>query len=131
MPSEGGDHVRPDAIGVVQVTARGELDAAADQLTRALDDALSSGARFVVVDLLDVTFIDSSVVRDLVLAHRTVRERDGWVRIVYTHHMLKRVIEICGLSEVFPQYPTVSAALSRAPHLDAGVPVGETTRGGA
>ncbi len=52
-----------------------------------------------------------------------VSERGGWVRIVYTHHLIKRVIEICGLTEVFPQYPTVAAAISRTPHLDADVGV--------
>lgn len=122
--------MRPDP-GVVQVTASGELDAATDELSRALDSAVSGGAQHLVVDLLDVTFIDSSVVRDLVLTHRTVSERGGWVRIVYTHHLIKRVIEICGLTEVFPQYPTVAAAISRTPHRDADVGVGGSTRGGA
>lgn len=121
--------MRPDA-GVVQVTARGELDAATQELSRALDSAVAGGADHLVVDLLDVTFIDSSVVRDLVLAHRAVSGRGGWVRIVYTHHLIKRVIEICGLTEVFPQYPTVAAAMSRTAHLDAEIGVG-STRGGA
>lgn len=122
--------MRPDATGVVQVTASGELDAATDELSRALDSAVSGGADHLVVDLLDVTFIDSSVVRDLVLAHRAVSERGGWVRIVYTHHLIKRVIEICGLSEVFPQYPTVAAAISRTPHR-SDVEVEGSTSGGA
>jgi stage II sporulation protein AA (anti-sigma F factor antagonist) len=115
----------------VQVTASGELDAATDELSRALDSAVAGGAQHLVVDLLDVTFIDSSVVRDLVLAHRAVSERGGWVRIVYTHHLIKRVITICGLTEVFPQYPTVAAAISRTPHQGVDVEVSGSTRGGA
>jgi stage II sporulation protein AA (anti-sigma F factor antagonist) len=122
--------VRPEPTGVVQVTARGKLDAATDELARALDSAVAGGADHLVVDLLDVTFIDSSVVRDLVLAHRAVSERGGWLRIVYTHHLITRVIEICGLSEIFPQYPTVAAAISRTPH-HPDVEVGGSTRGGA
>lgn len=122
--------MRPEPTGVVQVTARGELDAATDELARALDSAVAGGADHLVVDLLDVTFIDSSVVRDLVLAHRAVSERGGWLRIVYTHHLITRVIEICGLSEIFPQYPTVAAAISRTPH-HPDVEVGGSTRGGA
>lgn len=123
--------MRPDPSGVVQVTASGELDAATDELSRALDSAVAGGAQHLVVDLLDVTFIDSSVVRDLVLTHRAVSERGGWVRIVYTHHLIKRVIQICGLTDVFPQYPTVAAAISSSPHLDADVGVSGSTRGGA
>jgi stage II sporulation protein AA (anti-sigma F factor antagonist) len=118
--------VRPD---VVQVSASGEIDAGTDQLARALDDAVSGGAQHVVVDLLDVTFIDSSVVRSLVLAHRELSAREGWVRVVYTHHLIKRVIDICGLAEIFPQYPTVSAAMNRSPQQSDGVTVGR--KGGA
>ena len=122
--------MRPDTAGVIQVTASGELDAASDELSRALDSAVAGGAQHLVVDLLDVTFIDSSVVRDLVIAHRTVSQRGGWVRIVYTHHLIKRVIEICGLAEVFPQYPTVSAAIHRTPH-PADVGADHSRSGGA
>ena len=45
---------------------------------------------------------------------------DGWVRVVYTHHVIRRVIEICGLIDLLPQYTTLDAALRNAPtrHLD-------------
>ena len=46
--------------------------------------------------MLNVTFIDSSVVRELVLALKRVGD-EGWVRLVYTHHPIARVVDICGL----------------------------------
>lgn len=98
----------------VVVSFSGELDAGdadwVDEITMALD----AGARRLVVDLVDVTFIDSSVVRSLVQAYRRVG-RDGWVRIVYTHNIIRRVIEVCGLADALPQYTTVDAALRGAP----------------
>ncbi|MGN6606625.1 MAG: STAS domain-containing protein [Jatrophihabitans sp.] len=98
----------------VVVAMAGELDSSDPTWAEPLDDALAAGELRLVVDLLDVSFIDSSVVQALVSAHRTVGQ-DGWVRVVYTHHLIKRVIEICGLSEIFPQYTTVDAALRSSP----------------
>lgn len=92
------------------ISLRGELDAGdpgfADDLLGQMD-----GSPRVVVDLLNVSFIDSSVVRGLVLARRATSESDGWLRVVYTHHLIRRVIDMCGLAEVLPQYPSVEAAL--------------------
>ena len=92
----------------------GELDSSDTGWSDELDAALDRGARRLVVDLLDVSFVDSSVVQWLVLAHKQVGD-SGWVRVVYTHHLIKRVIEICGLAELFPQYSSIDAALRAAP----------------
>jgi len=99
---------------VVVVPLAGELDVADPDWAEAIDAALGQGRSRVVVDLTNVTFIDSSVVRALVLGHRRVGD-EGWLRLVYTHHLIARVIDICGLAEVFPQYATVDAALRAAP----------------
>jgi anti-sigma B factor antagonist len=100
-----GQHRQPAVV-----VAHGELDIADDALRRTLV-ALASDGQDVVVDLLNVTFIDSSVVRALLLAHREVTERGRWLRVVYTHHLIRRVIEICGLTELLPQYTSVEAAV--------------------
>lgn len=100
-----------DAIAVVSLD--GELDAADLAWSEQIGAAIDSGKSQVVVDMLNVTFVDSSVVRELVLAHKRVMADGGWVRIVYTHHLITRVFEICGLAAIFPQYPTVDAALRR------------------
>lgn len=116
-----GDHTVADPA---VIEFEGELDVADDRLSRALDDVLARGARHVVVDLLNVTFIDSSVVRALVLAHRQLDGRGGWIRVVYIHHLIRRVIDICGLAETLPQYSTVDAAVrgvAATSHHEMGV----------
>jgi len=100
--------------GVVVVALSGELDVADAQWSETIDAALGDGASRLVLDLTNVTFIDSSVVRALVLAHRRVGP-EGWLRLVYTHHVIARVIDICGLADTFPQYATVDAARRAAP----------------
>ena len=107
MTSEAG----LDEPGVVVAEVSGELDAADNKLETELQTLLARSESRIVVDLTNVTFIDSSVIRSLVVAHRTVAERSGWVRVVYTHHLIGRVIEICGLRDVFPQYASVECAV--------------------
>jgi anti-anti-sigma factor len=99
---------------VAVVDLAGELDAGDTTWADQLHEALENGTRYLVVDLLDVTFIDSSVIQELLLASRRVGDL-GWVRLVYTHHLIGRVVEICGLTDTFPHFTTVASALHNAP----------------
>ncbi len=94
----------------VVVCFEGELDAGDPGCEDELQSIVAAGARNVVVDMSQVSFIDSSIVRALLLAHRAVDESGGWLRLVYTHHMVRRVIDICGLGDVLPQYSSVESA---------------------
>lgn len=98
----------------VVVRFSGELDAGDPDFAREL---LSEGSPCVIVDMLNVSFIDSSVIRALVLAHRGATAAGGWLRVVYTHHLVGRVIDMCGLTDVFPQYPTIEAARRDVPSV--------------
>lgn len=102
-PSPG---TRPPVVAMA-----GEWDAADEELATTLLSELAAGEGRLVLDMLNVSFIDSSVVRALVVVHREAMERDGWVRLVYTHHVIRRVIEICGLTDLLPQFASVEAAL--------------------
>lgn len=94
----------------VVVSFSGELDASDPAFGDELQVRIDGGASCLIVDLHNVTFIDSSVIKALILAQRRATAADGWLRVVYTHHVVRRVIEMCGLAEVFPQYSTVESA---------------------
>jgi anti-anti-sigma factor len=96
------------------ISLSGELDAADASWADEIATALDAGCDRLVIDLLNVTFIDSSVVRELILAQRRVGA-DGWIHLVYTHHLISRVIQICGLADTFPQFTTVAGAVRSAP----------------
>ena len=110
-----------DQVADVTVIAlSGELDASDTSWADEFTSALNAGQERLVVDLLGVTFIDSSFVRELLIAARRIGA-EGWLRLVYTHHLIGRVVEICGLAETFPQFTTVDAALRGAPRkLEGG-----------
>lgn len=104
---------------VTVIALSGELDASDTSWADGITFALNAGEDRLVVDLLGVTFIDSSFVRELLIATRRIGS-EGWLRLVYTHHLIGRVIAICGLAETFPQFTTVDAALRGAPRKAEG-----------
>lgn len=112
MSVQGRERVEP-APFVVRFS--GELDAGDPRFAEDLLAGVRLGSDRVIVDMLNVSFIDSSVIRGLVLANREVAGAGGWLRVVYTHHLVRRVIEMCGLADVFPQYLTLEAARRDAP----------------
>jgi len=89
--------------GVVLVRASGDLDAyTAPGLRTHLYEATDGGAdaELVVVDLQNITFIDSAGLGTLVGAHRRMRERGGRLRIVRPPPLVARAFELTGLDEV-------------------------------
>ena len=100
----------PDELRVVR--AGGELDlttvpAFAQELKEALH---GTGRLFVVVDLLDVTFMDGSVLDPLSAAWEECRERLGWLRVVHSRPGPLLVFRAAGLVERFPRYASVRDA---------------------
>jgi anti-sigma B factor antagonist len=88
------------------MSIRGEIDlATAPQLHDALD-SIDSGLG-VVVDLTQVTFLDSSGLSELVKAHEL---HPGGVRLVVATPAIHRVLDVSGLLEVFSIYETVDDA---------------------
>lgn len=96
----------------------GEADAGDTELLEQVLAAVRNGDGRVVVDMIDATFADSSVVRALVAGFREAAGHGGWLRLAYTHHMIGRIIEICGLEELLPQYPSVRAAVDGHAHSE-------------
>ncbi len=86
--------------GTWRVVARGELDmASSDQLSTALEPALSAHARLVIVDLSDVTFLDSSGLRAIVRASNALQDAGGRLVVEGVSGAVARVLEVTGLLE--------------------------------
>ena len=86
--------------GRTVVALRGECDlAVSDQLTSALLAAVRT-APVVVVDLSELTFLDSSGVHGLVTAHHAARDAGGRLYAVAPRGMVATVLEITGVGEL-------------------------------
>jgi anti-sigma B factor antagonist len=82
------------------VVAGGELDMRAEgQLRARFDELQRAGRRYVVADLSEVTFIDSTALGVLVRAARRLEDERGSLDIVCANPNVLRVFQIVGLSQ--------------------------------
>ena len=94
------DEGRGDTANVFSV--HGELDLhEAPALQERMAEAIEQGATLVVVDLTDVTFIDSMALGVLLGAVKQLRRRGGNLRLVVPNPSLRRIFEISLLDQVF------------------------------
>jgi len=71
------------------------------QLQECLHELIASGHTSLVVDLLAVTFLDSTALGVLVGALKRCRERGGELQLVMADPRILKIFEITGLSTVF------------------------------
>jgi anti-sigma B factor antagonist len=87
----------------------GEIDVAtAPQLREALHGVIAQGHATVVLDLLGVTFLDSTALGVLVGGLKRCRELDGELHIVVTDARIRKIFEITGLNKIFPLVDALS-----------------------
>lgn len=102
---------RQDDVSVV--TVAGEVDVyTAAQLRAALDEEIAAGRARLVVDLDEVSFLDSTGLGVLVGRLKLVRNSSGWLRIVCRNERILRVFRITGLDKVFGIHSSLGEALA-------------------
>lgn len=101
-----------DEQGCAVVVASGEIDLyTSPELREALADAAQSSDR-VILDLTDVTFLDSTGMGVMVGAmHHGNGRRAGSLCLVGPAAMVRRVLEITHLNDLFPIYGSLEEAL--------------------
>jgi anti-sigma B factor antagonist len=90
---------------------RGDVDlAAASALAGALEAAVRDSAGAFVIDLTEVSFIDSTGLAVLLRVRGLLGREDRALALVCPHGPVRRVFELAGVSDVFALYPTRAAA---------------------
>lgn len=98
--------------GIRVLTLAGEIDHdTSDQLHRALDVTGTPGPR-IVVDMRQVTFMDSSGINVLIAAYQAVTAADGWLRLATPTEAVARVLQLVGVDNLIPCHPTLGEALA-------------------
>jgi anti-anti-sigma factor len=92
------------------VCPSGEVDfSTVSTLRGALATAVALG-RHVVVDLRDVTFMDSTGFRELLIHRRMCREDDRLMILANPRLPVKSVIETLNFYQMIPVFPSLEAA---------------------
>jgi stage II sporulation protein AA (anti-sigma F factor antagonist) len=90
------------AEGVVVLALSGELDIAAGPRFRELvQTAAQEAPDMVVIDLEEVGFMDSTMLRELLRAHREVAEAGGRMVVAAPQSSVQRLLELTGTADVF------------------------------
>ena len=102
----------PDAGDAVVLELAGELDLAVSADLRTLvDEAAAQQRGLVVMDVTGVGFMDSSVLREFLRAHRRVADGGGRLVLAGAQPTVRRLLELTGTSEVFALAESRDAAL--------------------
>ncbi|MGZ4319277.1 MAG: STAS domain-containing protein [Gaiellaceae bacterium] len=96
------------------IALSGEVDLyTAPEFKQQLLDVIGNGAKNVIVDFSNTTFIDSTTLGVLVGGVKRLRPNDGQLSLVCSDHNITKIFEITGLDRVFTIYPTREEAVSQ------------------
>ena len=111
-----------DGDGYV-ISLAGEVDLyTAPEFKAQLLDVIGKGAKQVIVDFTDTTFIDSTTLGVLVGGVKRLRTADGELSLVCSDRNITKIFEITGLNRVFPIHETRAEALESVSAAEAPRP---------
>ncbi|MDG9727113.1 MULTISPECIES: STAS domain-containing protein [unclassified Streptomyces] len=97
--------------GIHVVSLAGEIDHDSGDMLRQALDACDTPRPRIVVDLRQVTFMDSSGINVFIAAHRTVSEAGGWLRLAAPGEAVMRTLSLVGVDAVIDCRETLRQAL--------------------
>ena len=94
--------------GVLVLTVTGDIDHhTAQPLRQALDLPHLGSPPRVVIDMRQVTFMDSSGINLLISAHRATTQQHGWIRLTGVPDSVMSTLRIVELDTIITCYPTL------------------------
>jgi anti-sigma B factor antagonist len=105
--------------GAYAISLSGEVDLyTAPEFKQQLLELVGQGAKDVIVDFTNTTFIDSTTLGVLVGGVKRLRPNGGQLSLVCSDRNITKIFEITGLDKVFPIYETRSDALEKIQSAD-------------
>ncbi|MEP7292789.1 MAG: STAS domain-containing protein [Chloroflexota bacterium] len=97
---------------VTLIEASGRIDSMnAEELREALNEEIGRGAKNVVLDLSNVSYMSSAGLRELVAAYRKLQEVSGDLRLAQPSSRVLDVLEMSGLDTIFQIFHTQTGAV--------------------
>lgn len=94
------------------ITVSGEIDlASAPKLEEAL---VTEPDQTVIVDLLEVGFMDSTGLRSLLSAREALESAGGRLLLVFEEGPVERILDLTGLTDRFETFSSLEAATQAA-----------------
>lgn len=97
---------------ILDLSGRITLGEGLGDLRDSIREALSGTRKNIVLNLGEVSYIDSSGLGQLIGSYATVRERGGHMKLVNLQKKVVDLMQITKLLTVFETYPSEAAALA-------------------
>ena len=100
-------------VTVVDLQGRSTLnDGESDQLGRHLKDLIASGVRKLLLNVRDVTQIDSSGVSIIVETFMSLKRQDGGLKLLYARGRVREVLAVFRLQKIIASFEDEAQALA-------------------
>jgi len=101
-----------DGITVLDLSGRITLGEGSVQLREAIRDLVARSHKNIVLNLGDVSYMDSSGVGELVTAYTTVKNQGGELKLVNLTKKIEDLMTITKLVTVFDIHPDEASAIA-------------------
>jgi len=95
---------------VLALSGRLTINDRPGKLKAAVAGALDRGARHVVLDLSQVSYLDSTRLGELIASHVRVSRTGGRLKLVGTPDRIMALLAIAGLADVFERFDSLADA---------------------
>lgn len=99
-------------VSLVDVSGRITLGEGSSMLREMVRDLLNKGQKKIILNLGDVTYIDSSGIGELVSGFTTVRNQGGELKLLHLTKRVHDLLQITKLYTVFEVHTEESAAIN-------------------
>lgn len=100
-----------DGVKIVDLSGRVTLGEASGKLRDTVRGVLDSGAKKVVLNLADVSYIDSSGLGELVSAYTTAQNKSCTVKLLHVQNKVQDLLQITKLYTVFESHDDEAEAV--------------------
>jgi anti-sigma B factor antagonist len=105
-----------DGVTVLDMSGRITLGEGSVQLRDAVRDLLSKGQKHILLNLGDVTYIDSSGIGELVSAFTTAKNQGGELKLLNLTRKVHDLLQITKLYTVFDVKDDEASAIASSAH---------------
>ena len=101
-----------DGVAVVAMEGRIVLGEESTALRERVKSLLASGQKKIVLNMNNVTYIDSSGVGALVASHTSAKSQGATLKLCHLGSKFQEILQVTKLVTVFEVYPTEAEAIA-------------------
>jgi anti-sigma B factor antagonist len=98
-------------VAVVDLTGRITLGDGSGTVRQTVKGLVAQGHKRVLLNLQEVTYIDSAGMGELVGSFATITNQGGQIKLLNAHHKVRDVLQVTKLYAVFESFSDEAAAL--------------------